>query len=210
MADAYEEIGFNAGRIGFGARPGIAVVDFQLAFTDARFPLGGRPMVDEAVENTAELLKGARAAGLPVANCYISYTSARDAQHWKIQAVLDEFHHGHPCTQLDPRIYDPAYDTVICKAAPSIFFQTPAISLFVKERVDTIIVVGCNTSGCIRASVNDAFSYGFRVAVPKECVGDVEEGPHDDNLRDVGRRYADVVSLAETLDYIEQVRQRND
>ncbi|MBV8166836.1 MAG: isochorismatase family protein, partial [Alphaproteobacteria bacterium] len=75
--------------------------------------------------------------------------------------------------------------------------------------VDTVIIVGCNTSGCIRASVVDAFSYGFRVAVPEDCVGDVEQGPHDDNLRDVGRRYADIVTLDQTLAYIEQVRRRN-
>ena len=75
--------------------------------------------------------------------------------------------------------------------------------------MDTAIIVGCNTSGCIRASVTDAFSYGFRVIVPEPCVGDVEEGPHRDNLRDVGRHYADVVTLEEVLDYIEQVRRRN-
>ncbi|HET9018551.1 MAG TPA: isochorismatase family protein [Acetobacteraceae bacterium] len=209
MSDDYQTIGFGSGRIGFGARPGIAVVDFQTGFTEAKYPLGGRPMVERAVGNTAVLLNAARAARIPVVSCYTAYHSEQDAPHWKIPAVLREFRHGHPCTALDPRIYDAAYDVVLCKSGPSIFFQTAAITCFVRQRVDTIIIAGCNTSGCIRASVIDAFSYGFRTIVPEPCVGDVEEGPHRDNLRDMGRRYADIVTLEETLAYIEDTRRRN-
>ena len=209
MGDTYAEIGFATGRVGFGERPGIAVVDSQRGFTESRFPLGGRPLVQRAVANTARLLAAARRTNIPIASCYTAYSSGRDAPHWKIPAVVNEFRHGHPCTEMDPRIYDPAYDTLVCKAGPSIFFNTPVAQFFVKERVDTAIIVGCNTSGCVRASVTDAFSYGFRVIVPEPCVGDVEEGPHRDNLRDVGRRYADVVTLEEVLDYIEQVRRQN-
>ncbi len=209
MTDIYKEIGFEAHRIGFGERPGIAVVDFQRGFTDAEFPLGGRPMVQDAVDSTARLLEVARANNVPVASCYTAYTSGRDAPYWKIPAVVEQFHHGHPCTELEPKIYDAEYDVVICKSAPSIFFQTAITQFFVKERVDTVIVVGCNTSGCIRASVIDAFSNGFRVIVPEECVGDVEEDPHRANLTDVHRRYADVVGLDEVLDYLEEVRKRN-
>lgn len=210
MTDAaYTSAGFTTDRIGFGERPGIAVVDFQRGFTEPRFKLGGSPMVHSALDNTVTLLAEARAAGVPIATCYTATSSARDALHWKIPTVINEFHHGHPSTELDPRIYDKSYDTVICKIAPSLFFQTPALSFFVKERVDTVIVVGCNTSGCIRATTIDAFSFGFRVAIPVECVGDVDEGPHNDNLRDVGRRYADVVTLEETVAYIRSLRGRN-
>lgn len=209
MTDTYKEIGFEAHRIGFGERPGIAVVDFQRGFTDAEFPLGGRPMVRDAVDNTARLLEMARASNVPVASCYTAYTSGRDAPYWKIPAVVEQFHHGHPCTELEPKIYDADYDVVICKSGPSIFFQTAITQFFIKERVDTVIVVGCNTSGCIRASVIDAFSNGFRVIVPEECVGDVEEEPHRANLTDVHRRYADVVGLDEVFDYLEEVRKRN-
>jgi maleamate amidohydrolase len=145
-----------------------------------------------------------------MACCYTAYSSARDAPLWKIPAVVNEFHHGHPSTELDGRIYDRAYDMVVCKNAPSIFFNTAVASYFIKDGVDTVIVSGCNTSGCVRASINDAFSYGFRVIVPEPCCGDVEEGPHRDNLRDVGRRYADVVELEEVLAYIETTGRRND
>ena len=161
------------------------------------------------MQNTATLLAAARRGNVPVATCYTAYSGARDAPYWKIPPVLEEFRHGHPCTELEPRIYDKDYDVVYCKTGPSIFFQTAITQFFVKERVDTVIVAGCNTSGCIRASVIDAFSYGFRVMVPEDCVGDVEEGPHRANLTDVGRRYADVVTLDEVLDYLDEVRKRN-
>jgi len=207
--DAYQRIGFADGRIGFGERPGIVVVDFQRGFTDPGFPLGGQPMVVRAVEQTARLLAVARPAGIPVATCYTAYSSARDAPHWKVAPVREQFHHGHPSTELDPRIYDPDYDAVYCKTGPSIFFQTAVTPFFVKERVDTVIVTGCNTSGCIRASVIDAFSYGFRVIVPEDCVGDVEEEPHRANLRDVDRRYADVIGLDEVFAWLEELRKRN-
>ncbi len=97
----------------------------------------------------------------------------------------------------------------IAKPGRRSFSKRRSVSFFIKERVDTVIIAGCNTSGCVRASVIDAFSYGFRVAVPEDCVGDVEEGPHKANLQDVGRRYADVVSLDDVLEYLETVRRRN-
>lgn len=209
MSDIYKEIGFDAHPIGYGEKPGIVVVDFQKGFTEARYPLGGRPLVERAVANTARLLAAARKARAPVASCYTAYSSSRDAPRWKIETVVNDFHHGAECTELDDRIYDPHYDTLICKSGPSIFFNTSAVQLFVKERVDTIIVTGCNTSGCIRASVIDAFSFGFRVIIPEPCVGDADEGPHRDNLRDVGRRYADVVTLESALGYLEDVGRRN-
>ena len=75
--------------------------------------------------------------------------------------------------------------------------------------MDTVIVTGCVTSGCIRATVSDSFSHRFRTIVPEDCVGDHDEGPHRDNLRDVGRRYADIVSSERVLDYLGEIRKRN-
>jgi len=207
--DDYGARGYGGAAVGFGRRPGIAVVDFQLGFTDARFPLGGAKLTDRAVENTAILLRAARAAGLPVAACYTSYAGRGDAPHWKVTTVVDSLRHGTEATRLDPRIHDPDYDVVMCKAAPSIFFQTNAAPFFVRQGVDTVIVTGCTTSGCIRASVIDAFSHGFRVAVPEDCVGDVAEEPHHANLRDMDRRYADIVDLRTCLDYIASLPRPN-
>ena len=149
------------------------------------------------------LLAAARQLGVPVVQTFVASCGEKDALHWKIPAVISDFHLGKWTTELDPRIYDHGYDVVVQKTAPSLLFQTPAISYLVKQSVDTAIVIGCNTSGCVRATVVDAFSYGFRVMVPHDCCGDVELGPHEDNLRDVGRRYADVLSLEETLELME-------
>ena len=124
--------------------------------------------------------------------------------HWKISAVREQFRLDHPSSTLDPLIYDDSYDVVVCKFGPSIFHQTPVVPYFIKEGVETVIITGCNTSGCIRASTIDSFQWGFRTIVPEDCVGDIEEGPHRDNLRDVGRRYADVSSADDVIAYIKQ------
>lgn len=195
--------------IGYGRKPGIAVVDFQKAFTDPRFELGGAPLIERAVENAARLLEVARSARVPVANCYTAYSSVDDMPYWKISAVQKTLIHGHEATEFDPRIYDPDHDVKLVKAGASIFFQTPIVPFMVKSQVDTLIVVGCVTSGCVRASIIDSFQYGFRTIVPEDGVGDQDPRPHYDNLRDCGRRYCDITDTAHVIDWIEAWRGRN-
>lgn len=200
--DDYKNRSYGEILIGMHGKVGIVVVDFQLAFTDQRYPLGGAPLVMRGVENTARLLKVARQHKVPVAACFTAYRSEREMPHWKITAVREQFRLNHPGSELDSRIYEKDYDMAVCKYGPSIFFQTPVASYFTKEGVETVIITGCNTSGCIRASVIDCFQHGFRTIVPEDCVGDIEEGPHRDNLRDVGRRYADISTADEVIEYI--------
>ncbi len=207
--DDYKNRSYGEIPVGFGKKPGIVVVDFQTGFTDARYPLGGAPLVMRAVENTARLLEVARRYNVPVANCNTAYMSEREMPYWKITAVRDTFRHDHPSSAFDARIYDPDYDLTICKKAPSIFFNTGVSDYFNKERVDTVIVTGCNTSGCIRATSIDSFSYRYRTIVPEDCVGDIEEQPHRDNLRDLGRRYVDVSDLKTVLAYLEDWHRQN-
>ena len=195
MSDTYRGVGYSTGDIGYGRKAAVLVVDWQTAFTDPRYALGGLERLHRARDQTAEFLKVARGAGLPVAACYTAYCSTRDMPLWKVEAVRKEFFYGHPCTEMDPKISD-ASDFTYCKNAPSMFFQTPLISYLVREGVDTVLVTGCTTSGCVRATIVDAFSYGFRVQVLADCCGDAEQGPHDDTLRDVGRRYADITDRA--------------
>lgn len=202
MADNYKDAGYGSCDIEFGRQAAILVVDFQLAFTDAAFPMGNLPLVDQAVEQTAKLLAAARPLGIPVASCYTAYNSPKDMPLWKVAAVREEFFYGHPCTEIDPRVHDSEHDFVFCKNAPSIFFNTPLTTFLIKHQVDTIIVTGCVTSGCIRASVIDGFSHGYRVFVPEDCVGDVDERPHQDNLRDMGRRYAEITDAARVLELL--------
>ncbi len=209
MSDIYTARGYGSRKQGFGAKPGLVVVDFQRGFTDPAFPMAGAPMVDAAVRNTVPLIEAARRAGLPVVACVNGYHSARAAPHWKADPVYDLLA-GTPSVELDPRIAAAGPDVVLMKSAPSIFFATPAASILTKERVDTVIVTGCITSGCVRASVIDAFSLGFRVMVPADCVGDHDQAAHDQNLLDVDRRYADVIDGAAAIAAIEAWARTND
>ena len=201
--DRYREVGYATDRVGFGQRPAILVVDLHVAFTDPKYDLGRLPMVDQATNHTAELLNLARSKGVPVAKCYTAYCGSGDMPRWKVADVVDHFYYGDPSNEPDPRVHEPDYDFTFCKNAPSMFFHTPLITFLAKHQIDTTIITGCTTSGCVRATTVDAFSYGFRVIIPEECVGDADEGPHRQNLEDVDRRYADVTTKAAVMDYLE-------
>ena len=209
MTDIYAQRGYGARTLGFGAKIGVLVVDFQRGFTEAGFPMGGGAMVDRAVRATVPVIEAAKRAGLPVIACVNGYDSPRAAPLWKVAPVLDLLA-GTPSVELDPRIAATNPDVTLMKSAPSIFFGTSVAAILTKERVDTVIVTGCITSGCIRASVIDAFSLGFRVMVPHDCVGDHDEVAHRQNLDDVERRYADVIDSAGAIAAIELWRQAND
>lgn len=200
--DDYKGSGYGEIAVGYGQRPGILVIDFQKSHTSQEFPFGGRPLAMRALENTRKLLAVARPLGIPVAVCYTAYQSERDMPYWKIRPVRENYLPGNPAIELDDSIVDRDYDLVIRKTGPSIFYETKVEPYFTKASVDTVIVTGVNTSGCIRATVIDSFQRGYRTIVPEDCVGDVEEGPHRDNLRDVERRYADVVTLDSVLGYL--------
>lgn len=198
VAEHFAALGYGSGSVGWGNKVGVVVVDFQRSLTDPAFPMGAGKHISDAVDRTAILLAAARAAGAPVATCYTGYNSARDPLGWKVADVRN-WHHGTRGCEIDPRVYDAAYDTLFAKTAPSIFFHTGVAPFLNNEGVDTVIITGCATSGCVRASIIDAFSYGFRVIVPEECCGDPDPVTHRANLEDVGRRYCDVVTLDDVL-----------
>ncbi len=207
--DVYAARGYGAKPVGFGDKPAVVVVDFQKGFTDSAFPMGSAPMVGSAVDRTVGVMRAAKAAGLPIIACVIAFDTASAAPHWKVDPVLDLMA-GTTACELDPRIANEKPDVVLHKTAPSLFFGTPAGSILTRERIDTVIVTGCITSGCVRASVIDAFSLGFRVQVPEDCVGDHDEVAHKQNLTDIGRRYADIIDAKTAIDEINLWRQRND
>ncbi len=203
---SYEPYGKTT--VGFGERPAILVVDFQKAFTDPKFSLGGSELIDRAVNNTASLLENARRFNVPIIKCFVGFSDKAEVPYWKIPSVSNMILGSEEC-ELDSRIHNDDYDVTIVKQAPSIFFGTSLMSFLVKHQVDTTIVTGCVTSGCIRASVVDSFSYGYRTMVPEDCVGDQELKPHEDNLRDVGRRYADITTSEEVKSFLESNSKRN-
>jgi nicotinamidase-related amidase len=115
---------------------------------------------------------------------------------------------GATCTALDPRCeVDRTRDFIIKKRMPSSFFETHLGSLLVARRVDTLIVTGGATSGCVRATVVDGFSRGYRVVVPEECVADADAPAHFSNLRDMARKYADVVPAGEVEAHLRNMPQ---
>lgn len=203
--DLYDVAGYGARDIGYGARPAVLVVDFQNAVTNEAAPMGKSPLVAAAVPHTQALLESARDAGAPVIFCSTSFRAdRRDMPPWKI-AAMDAWTDESWEVAIDSRLWRDG-DILVVKKAPSIFFATPVVTILNCANVDTVILTGANTSGCIRASTIDSFSYGYRTIVPRECVADQAEGPHVANLRDVGIRYADVVSVEEVIGYLRQVK----
>lgn len=203
--DAFAKAGYGQQSVGFGTRCAILVVDFQKGFTDKSSPLGRSDHVQHAVDKTAILIEAAKRHGIPIASCRTSWSSREEMQYWKVPVLYDgSFFHGHPATEIDPRISDPEYIFEFTKSAPSIFFRSPLPTWLTKHSIDTTILAGCTTSGCIRASIVDSFSFGYRTIVVDDCCGDQDEQAHIDNLRDVGRRYADVLELQDVLDHFEQ------
>lgn len=197
--DSFARAGYGGRSVGFGSRAALLVVDFQLAFTDTRYQMGRSDHVTRAVDRTATLLDQAAALGLPVAACNVGWSDLRGMPYWKASACYEGMAPGDEGLILDPRIDRPG-QYQFTKVAPSMFFATPLMTFLVKERVDTVIVTGCTTSGCVRATIVDAFSHGFRTIVPEPCCGDQDEQAHTANLTDVGRRYADVLSLETTIE----------
>ena len=169
----YAERGYGDRAVGWGRRPGVVVVDFQRGFTDSDFRMGGAPMIDAAVERTVDVMHAARAAGFPIAACVMGYDSPAAMPHWKIAPLREELVVGHPSVELDPRIAAEEPDLVVMKGAPSIFFNTQVSPFLIKHGVDTVVVTGCITSGCVRASQGRVWSFSLRAltaAVSRVCL----------------------------------------
>jgi len=202
MYKVYDTKGYGQQQIGFGKSLAILVVDFQLGFTSAEFQLGGGPMIDAALDHTARVLQVARERNIPVANCYVAYPSADAAPYWKVPAVPRDLIRGTDAVKLDPRIVDHSYDFTFEKFGASAFFQSPLTNYLVKKGIDTVAITGCVTSGCVRASAVDSFQFGFRTMLVDDCCSDNDPQPHADTLRDVGRRYADVVQADDVINFM--------
>ena len=189
-------------RAGFGMRPALVVVDLQNGFTDSACPVGGN--LDGVVAATARLLDVARTHALPIAFTAVGFHASRsDGVAWlrKMPGLAALVEGTHWC-RIDERVRPLEHEPVWVKRASSAFFGTPLQTFLVGHRVDTLIVAGCVTSGCVRATVVDAVSWGYRVVVPEECVGDRAAGPHRWNLFDIDSKYADVEPLDRVVEAV--------
>ena len=205
--DPWVSRGYGQASIEPGERPAVLVVDLQYAFTDPDFVFGGAEMIERATVNTAELLQAARAANVPVYHTVVVWKDESELGNWTIKLPpCAEITPGSRWAEVDGRLWDDS-DVLLPKKWPSFFHGTPLISLLTAANRDTVIVTGCTTSGCVRATTVDAFSYGFRTLVPEDCVGDQGRDAHESNLRDVHRRYAEVTDSAEVTSYLKSVAQ---
>ena len=197
----YERKGF-AGRSGYGKSPVLLVVDFINGFTDPSSPLGGDFAWE--INATRQLQDAFRRGRLPIVYTTIAYSEdLRDAGIFvKKVPSLAILQRGSPLIEVDKRIEPAAGEKVVEKKYASAFFGTNLDVDLRSLGVDTIIMAGCTTSGCIRASAIDSLQYGYHTIVVREAVGDRAAGPHEANLFDIDAKYGDVVPLKEALEYL--------
>ncbi|MBE8812028.1 isochorismatase family protein [Serratia marcescens] len=194
-------------RIGFGRRPALLAIDFMQAYTTEGATLFA-PGVVSAVEESRELLACARRTGIPVIHTHIRYHAGHfaDGGLWVKKApVMKDMVAGNPLAAFCPPVAPLADEVVLSKQYASAFFGTALAPLLVAQGIDTLLMIGCSTSGCIRASAVDAVQHGFRAMVVRECVGDRHPGPHEANLFDIDSKYGDVVHKREALDYLNRL-----
>jgi maleamate amidohydrolase len=191
-----------------GSRPAVLVVDFSRGFTDPESTMGSD--LTGEVEATKRLLDVAREGGIPVVFTTIGFeTNLKDGSLWLQKAPgLAELQVGGKWVEIDARLERAEDEVVILKKGASAFFGTNLPSVLVSQGVDTIVLCGATTSGCIRATAVDLLQYGYPTLVPRECVGDRAQGPHEANLIDIQAKYADVVSIEGALSYLEGVGHR--
>jgi maleamate amidohydrolase len=214
MSDEQAKQVYAKARLGesvtLGSRPAVLVVDFSCGFTDPACSLGSE--LSAEVEATKRLLDIARAKGLPVIFTSIGFESSlKDGGLWLQKApALADLQLGGRWVEIDPRLEPREDETVVLKKGASAFFGTNLASILVSQQIDSVILCGATTSGCIRATAVDLLQYGWPTLVPRECVGDRAQAPHEANLFDIQAKYADVVSLEEAFAYLETVPDRVD
>jgi maleamate amidohydrolase len=190
--DIYQRQNFG-NPVGFGRRTALLVVDFTVGFNDPAQFGGGN--IDAAVKRTVGLLDFFRTTGRPVAFTRLVYAEdGSDAGVFGIKApgLLALTEHA-PAGQIVPELAPIAGELVVRKQQPSAFYGTGLGAWLVQRGVDTIVVTGATTSGCVRATVVDALSGNYRTIVARDCVGDRALGPHEANLFDMAQKYADVL-----------------
>lgn len=201
--EVYERQGFGHSS-GFGNSPALLIVDFVVGFCDPD-QYGGGNILD-AVAHTKVLLQAARKKNLPIAYTRIVYAAdGSDMGSFCLKVPgLEKLTEDSPAGQVTPDLAPQAGEYIIRKTQPSAFFSTGLAAWLVSKQVDTLIVTGATTSGCVRASVIDSMSYNFRTIVATDCVGDRALGPHAANIFDMGQKYADLKTCDEIVTHLEE------
>jgi maleamate amidohydrolase len=192
-------------KLGFGRRPALINVDFVNSFNDAEWFGGGN--IDSAVKRTVGLLEAARRNSVPVVFTRVIYADDGNNAGVFVEKAprLAELTASHPMSQIVPELKPIEGELIVDKTEASAFFGTGLAAWLTYRGVDTVIVTGATTSGCVRATVVDACAYNFRPIVAEDCVGDRALGPHEANLFDMGRKYADVMPRDEIIAELDKI-----
>ena len=204
--EIFEEVRANPARarFGFGEKLAIVNVDPQKSYTRPDlYPKTSYITDPRQMEHIDAISKAARTKGLPVGWTHVAYMdNAADAGVWGTRTdtpdSLQNIKFGSERSEFDDRVtIDRSVDAVYTKRMPSAFFETALQSFLTWHKVDTVVVTGGSTSGCVRATAVDSLSYVYRTIVPIECVSDKHESYHFANLTDLLIKYADVVPVSE-------------
>lgn len=199
MTDAvYVRQGFGR-TLGLGRRLALLVVDFTNGFADPTIFGGGN--IRDAIRATGPVLDACRRHGLPIVFTRIVYAAdGSDASLWCEKVPrLRELTEAAAASQVVAELAPLPKERIVRKTQASAFFGTDLAPWLVGHDVDSVIVTGCTTSGCVRATVVDAMSWNFRPIVLSDCVGDRALGPHEANLFDLGQKYADLMRAADLI-----------
>lgn len=189
-------------KLGFGQRPALLVIDFVRAYLEPGSPLYAG--VEATLESCIELLGVARRVGVPVFWTNVEYEpgGADGGVFYRKLPVLKVFDRGSPLGEFAAGLQPREDERVITKQYPSAFFRTGLDQLLNERGIDTVLIAGLTTSGCVRTSAVDAVQYGFIPIVVREAVGDRSAAAHEANLYDLQVKYADVVSLPDTVAFL--------
>ena len=201
----FKERGFGL-RIGFGERPALIVIDMLKAFTDPDRMLGAN--LDSEIEAMKPLIDVAHERRIPIIFSTVIYEDAdlKDAGIWALkQKGVVTLKKGTDGVEIDDRLDFGERDTLLVKKYASCFYGTDLVSRLVAHKIDTLIITGCTTSGCVRATAVDACQSGFRPMVVREAVGDRSDAAHRQSLFDLDAKYADVVGRDKALSYLKTV-----
>jgi maleamate amidohydrolase len=206
----YARAGYHA-KQSRGSRPALILIDFAKAYFDPAAPLFGGEGCQTALDNAARLAPAARKAGIPVIFTEVKYQpGGRDggAFYAKVPA-LSCFDAGAETQELAPPLTVEAHDILITKQYPSAFFGTSLAATLQWLKVDTLLLTGVTTSGCVRASCIDSISHGFVTLVVEDAVGDRAEGPHQANLFDMSAKYADLLTTDDAIAYFDDLKKQD-
>lgn len=193
-------------RIGYGAKPALILIDFVQAYFDPDCDLFADPQ--EALESALRIRQAAHAATVPVVHtCVVYHPSFIDGgRFFQKAAPLRHFYEGSPMGAWPKGLNPEPDELVLKKQYPSAFFGTSLASTLTARGIDSVILTGLTTSGCVRATCVDACSHGFIPIVVEEACSDRHASPHEANMFDMNAKYADVVREKDILVYLERLK----